>query len=153
MDFRSQKNLDTLHDSVKQPFLRFISECQVLAGETGLEYKVICGTRTYEQQSELYELGRSKAGKIITNARPGYSFHNFGLAVDCGVFQDGVYLDEKKPKVAEDFHRKASAIARKHGIRWGGDFKNFKDFPHFEWDSKLTLAELRDRKAKKLPVA
>lgn len=152
MDDRSLKNLLTIYGPVQHNFDSFLFDAQILAGQEGLEYKVICGARTYDQQSDLYAQGRTKPGKIVTNAKPGYSFHNFGLAVDCGVFKNGKYLDETKPSIAEAFHKKASVIAKKHGLRWGGDFKTFKDTPHFELDTKVTLAELRNRKAKNLPL-
>jgi peptidoglycan L-alanyl-D-glutamate endopeptidase CwlK len=55
----------------------------------GLELYVTCTLRTPEEQDELYEIGRSKPGKIITNARGGWSWHNYGLAVDFAVLHDG----------------------------------------------------------------
>jgi hypothetical protein len=35
-----------------------------------------------EEQTALYSLGRSAPGKIVTKARAGESFHNYGLAFD-----------------------------------------------------------------------
>ena len=35
-----------------------------------------------EEQAALYKIGRSVKGKIVTNARPGESYHNYGLAFD-----------------------------------------------------------------------
>ena len=48
--------------------------------------KVICGTRTYDEQAELYAQGRTKPGPKVTNSPPGYSWHNFGVAWDFVVF-------------------------------------------------------------------
>ena len=53
----------------------------------GYEAKIICGTRTYAEQNDLYRQ-RPK----VTNARGGQSWHNFGLAWDFGIFQDRNYL-------------------------------------------------------------
>jgi len=43
---------------------------------------IYCGRRTMEEQTALYSLGRSAPGRIITKARAGESYHNYGLAFD-----------------------------------------------------------------------
>ena len=35
-----------------------------------------------EEQAMLYAQGRSRPGKIVTQAKPGQSYHNYGLAFD-----------------------------------------------------------------------
>lgn len=146
MDDRSKKNLETLHPDVQEQFRQFLIEAQALAETRGLEYKVICGTRSWEQQAKIYAQGRTAPGKIVTKAPPGHSMHNFGLAIDCGVFRGGKYLDESDPKTASSMHKAAGELAKEHGIRWGGNFKSIVDEPHFEIDTKLSLSQLRDRK-------
>lgn len=146
MDDRSESNLATLHPDVQGRFKEFIVEAQALAETRGLEYKVICGTRSWEQQEKIYAQGRTAPGKIVTKAPPGHSMHNFGLAIDCGVFRGGKYLDESEPKTASAMHKAAGELAKKHGIRWGGNFKSIVDEPHFEFDTPLKLTQLRDRK-------
>ena len=47
-----------------------------------IEPLIYCGRRTMEEQSALYQKGRTSKGKIVTKARPGESFHNHGLAFD-----------------------------------------------------------------------
>lgn len=152
MDARSEKYLATLLPEVQPKFRAFVEEAQALAASRGYEYKVICGTRTYEEQAALYRKGRDLPGPKVTNSPPGYSFHNFGLAIDMGVFASGKYLDEDAPAKADAFHKNASVIAQKHGLRWGGNFKSIVDTPHFEFDTKVTLAELRDRKENNKPL-
>lgn len=146
MDERSKRNLESLHPDVQSKFEAFLTEVQTIAKSKGLEYKAICGTRSWEEQARIYALGRTVPGKIVTKAPPGYSMHNFGLALDCGVFRDGKYLDETDPKTASAMHKKAGAIASSHGLRWGGNFKTITDEPHFELDTPLSLSQLRDRK-------
>ncbi|SVE43245.1 uncharacterized protein METZ01_LOCUS496099, partial [marine metagenome] len=46
------------------------------------ELFVVHTLRTYAEQDDLYEQGRTEPGKIVTNARGGKSWHNFGLAID-----------------------------------------------------------------------
>lgn len=143
LDERSAKNVATLHSKVQQLFKNWIAECQILAKAYGYEYKAISGNRTWEEQAKIYAQGRTAPGKIVTNARPGYSNHNFGIAVDMGVFKGGKYLDELNPAESETFHRKAAVVAEKYGIEWGGSWKSFKDYPHFEYKTGKTLAQLR----------
>lgn len=143
LDERSAKNVATLHHKVQQVFKNWIAECQILAKAFNYEYKAISGNRTWEEQAKIYAQGRTAPGKVITNARPGYSNHNYGIAVDMGVFANGKYLDASNPSKAEAFHREAAKIAEKYNIEWGGSWKSFKDYPHFEYRTGKTLAQLR----------
>lgn len=143
LDERSAKNVATLHGRIKQVFRNWIAECQVLAKIHGYEYKAISGNRSWEDQARIYAQGRTSPGKIVTNAKPGFSNHNYGIAVDMGVFKNGIYLDSAKPSEAEAFHRKAAGLAEKYNIEWGGSWKSFKDYPHFEYRTGKTLSQLR----------
>ena len=143
LDERSAKNVASLHIKVQQIFKDWILECQTLAKTLGYEYKAISGNRSWDEQAKIYAQGRSAPGKIVTNAKPGYSNHNFGIAVDMGVFESGKYLDSSSPSKAEAFHRKASEIAEKYNIEWGGSWRSFKDYPHFEYRTGKTLSQLR----------
>ena len=64
------------------------------AAQHGITINVIGGLRTYEEQNELFAQGRTKPGRIVTNARGGFSNHNFGIALDVGVFEGANYLGE-----------------------------------------------------------
>ena len=143
LDERSAKNVATLHHKVQQVFKNWIAECQILAKAFNFEYKAISGNRTWEEQAKIYAQGRTAPGKVVTNARPGYSNHNYGIAVDMGVFENGKYLDGSNPGKAEAFHREAAKIAEKYNIEWGGSWKSFKDYPHFEYRTGKTLTQLR----------
>jgi hypothetical protein len=81
IDERSAKYLDTLIPEVKQAFTDFVLEAKQLLHEEGLDYRVICGTRSWEAQEALYAKGRTAPGPKVTNAKPGSSMHNFGLAI------------------------------------------------------------------------
>jgi hypothetical protein len=49
------------------------------------------GFRSFERQADLYAQGRSVPGAIVTQAPPGKSMHNYGLASDWAYFPGGVY--------------------------------------------------------------
>ncbi len=143
VDARSEKNIQTLLVEV-QPMARALVQ---KAAFSGIQIKVISGLRTYEEQDELYAQGRTKPGPKITNARGGYSNHNFGIAFDVGVFEGTKYLTESVK------YKAVGALGMELGLEWGGSWKTIVDEPHFqlhpEWAKDLTekqmLAELRAR--------
>lgn len=144
-DERSERNIATLLPQV-QPLARALVES---AAAVGIAIKIISGTRSYDEQNALYEQGRSKPGRTVTNARGGYSNHNFGIAFDIGVFEGGRYLDESPA------YKAVGAIGMKLGLEWGGNWKTIQDEPHFQfrpaWARDLSerdmLTELRARRA------
>lgn len=97
--------------------------------------------RTFAEQRELYAQGRTKAGKIVTKAREGFSYHNYGLAIDIVLLldRDG---DGKFTEVSWDTRGdfdgdgkrdwiEVVQIFKEYGWEWGGDWK-FIDMPHFQ---------------------
>ena len=153
MNTRSAKNLATLDKKAQPLFAPFIEAAEALAATLGCEYIAISGNRTFAEQDKLFEKGRTipPIGKahIVTNARGGQSNHNFGIALDFGVFKDKRYLDDgtkAEKSVASGVHRSvAEKLAKKHGIEWGGNWISLKDEPHFEIETGLTLEQKRDR--------
>lgn len=119
------------------------------AAAAGITIKVISGLRTYDEQDALFAQGRTTPGHIVTNARGGFSNHNFGLAFDIGIFEGGNYIEES-PK-----YKTVGALGIAIGLAWGGNWVSIQDEPHFElrpdWASDLSesdmLAGLRQRKA------
>jgi peptidoglycan L-alanyl-D-glutamate endopeptidase CwlK len=145
VDDRSEKTIATLLAQV-QPFARALV---LKAASAGITIKVISGLRTYEEQNDLYGQGRSKPGKIVTNARGGYSNHNFGIAFDIGAWEGSKYMDDS-PK-----YKVVGAMGIDLGLEWDGNWKTIQDEPQFqlrpEWAADLSekdmLAELRSRKS------
>jgi peptidoglycan L-alanyl-D-glutamate endopeptidase CwlK len=90
VDDRSEKAIATLLPQV-QPYARALVK---KAAQHGITIKVIAGMRTYDEQNELFTQGRTKPGRIVTNARGGFSNHKFGIAFDVGVFEGANYLGE-----------------------------------------------------------
>ena len=75
---RTLKNIDTLEVRFQRQVRGGLNE-MVASKITPLIY---CGRRTMEEQAGLYAKGRTKPGKIVTKAKPGQSYHNYGLAFD-----------------------------------------------------------------------
>jgi len=144
VDPRSEGNIRTLRPEV-QPLARKLIETAV---SQGVHVKVIGGSRTYAEQDELYKQGRSKPGQIVTNAKGGQSWHNFGLAFDVGIFS----ADGKSYYGESEAYKDVGAIGESIGLEWGGRWE-FVDEPHFQYNPKgYTLAEMHDRQAKNLDV-
>ena len=135
-------------------FRRLTALAKKTAGRYGLDAKVISGHRSYEEQAALYAKGRDEPGPRVTNAQPGYSNHNFGIAVDFGIFNDSEYLDGKEPGLTEKIYRIIYNVAESEGLKveWGGSWTGFPDPPHFEYMTPWTLDEMRDRKSRGLSV-
>lgn len=83
--------------------------------------------RTHKEQDALYAQGRTRPGKIVTNARGGQSLHNYGLAFDVAFRAKDGTIDWNDLAPFREF----AVIAKSNGLAWGGDWKR-KDYPHFE---------------------
>ena len=54
-----------------------------------------------------------------------WSWHGYGLAVD-------VIHQTEHWGVGDDWFQQVAEIFKKHGCKWGGEWKS-KDLPHFQW--------------------
>lgn len=94
------------------------------------------GFRTKKYQDALYAKGRTKPGKIVTNAK-GSSYssqHMWGIAFDIAINDSKLVYDTATIK-------KVAKIAKAIGLGWGGDWKSIVDTPHFylpKWGSTTT---------------
>lgn len=96
------------------------------------------GRRTFQEQAALYAQGRTVPGPVVTNARAGLSFHQYGLAID--VVDVGASGDERgydpSDYAATNYPRIADE-GRKLGMEWGGTWRTIKDEPHLEYHPGL----------------
>ena len=111
-----------------------------------VDFSVVYGHRTPEEQHELWKKGRNARGEVIAadevvTFRDGYkkkSNHNYSpsRAVDIIPYPSG-WKDEKAfyymagvvLTIAETMF-KTGRISKP--IKWGGNWKSFVDLPHFE---------------------
>jgi RHS repeat-associated protein len=131
---RTENNLATLAEPVRDMARSLLYHARV---DLHLDVRVIQGTRTYAEQNALYAKGRTAPGPIVTNARGGYSFHNFGVAFDVGLFRGRAYIGES-PGYTSVGH-----LGERIGLEWGGRWR-FQDMPHFQYPG-LSLGVLRSR--------
>jgi peptidoglycan L-alanyl-D-glutamate endopeptidase CwlK len=134
MDIPTKQRIEKLHPNIRQEVTNIITEIdQALTGRAKI--RISQGLRTNAEQDALYAIGRTIAGKIVTNSKGGQSVHNYGFAVDIVLIIDGkaswdIKKDWDGDRVSD--WDECVKIFAKHGWSWGGSWKRFKDFPHFE---------------------
>ncbi|MGN8648305.1 M15 family metallopeptidase [Gracilibacillus sp. HCP3S3_G5_1] len=134
---RSERNMGSkINSVVKEAAIEVIKR----AYKEGIYVQISEGYRSNARQNELYAQGRTTSGKVVTNAKGGQSYHNYGLAVDYFLVSD----DGKKAlwTVNSDWKRVAE-IAKSLGFEWGGDWTSFKDYPHLQMDGGLSISQLQ----------
>jgi peptidoglycan LD-endopeptidase CwlK len=117
-------------------FVKRLKHMEAELAAKGIAVRLTCGYRSAEEQNRLYAQGRTAPGRIVTNARGGDSWHNYGLAADY------VFVASGKATYDGPWDR-FGRIARANGLEWGGDWKRFTDRPHVQWRKGKTLAEMR----------
>jgi peptidoglycan L-alanyl-D-glutamate endopeptidase CwlK len=142
---KSEKRLVGLHPTVSQAARALITK----SFNAGVPIIITAGLRTMEEQAKLYLQGRNgNPGPVVTNAKAGTSYHNYGLAIDYALLlPDGrtvvwdtirdADLDGEK-----DWYEVA-AIGKSLGFEWGGDWQGFVDMPHLQMTFGLTIASLK----------
>ena len=141
---RSAKALSGVLPVVKLAGERLIDRCYA----RGIFLAITHGLRTHAEQDALYAQGRTKPGAVVTNARGGYSNHNFGIAIDfCLLMPDGrnVSWSMTRDGNGDGISDWLQVVdeAKRLGFSWGGDWTSFKDYPHFEMTFGLSTAQWR----------
>lgn len=120
-------NLDQLYP----PFRQKVEELLKNTAARGAVYKVTSAVRTFAEQDKLYAQGRTSPGKIITKAKGGQSYHNYGVAVDFARIVNG------KADWTPSAYKILGEEAKKLGLEWGGLWR-FLDLPHVQLPVKLS---------------
>jgi D-alanyl-D-alanine carboxypeptidase len=137
-------------DRLKLVYPRFadkIYKLSTLMAAEDLHITVAQGLRTVDEQDELYAKGRDSEGnvvdkaKVVTNARGGNSWHNFGLAVDCYPADQagGVDWNPQHP----DWKR-MEALGVSLGLTSGANWIRIVDAPHFQLTGRFPVGAPTD---------
>lgn len=121
-------------DNLKNVDSRLVDICNELIKR--IDFTVIEGYRTLERQQELYKQGFSQIDGISKKGKHNYSP---SLAIDIIPYKKGhnpfdgsKESEEMFNSLAKEFKKTANELGYK--IIWGGDWKSFKDLPHFQLD-------------------
>lgn len=123
-----------LHPLLQAKIVQLKAECK----KQGLSIGIGECLRTVAEQDALYAQGRTKPGKIVTNAKGSTysSQHQWGIAFDFFQNVKGKEFDNSKK-----FFNKVGKIAESIGLGWGGSWTSIVDLPHCylpTWGSTTT---------------
>ena len=98
------------------PAMQLKAEAFIEACDTaGIDVLIYCTLRTGAEQDDLYKIGRTIPGKIVTNARAGQSLHNTGQAFDF------VPMIHGKPQWGDSvLYARCGIIGEGIGMEWAG---------------------------------
>jgi len=129
------------HPKIKEELLSLYLQCNnMLPKNVRLRFSYVY--RSPEEQHALF-LQRPK----VTNADSWQSIHNYGLAFDIvllydknndGTFETASWDNNKNWQMVVAFFKSK-------GYEWGGDWKKFKDAPHFQKDFGFDWKTLKQR--------
>lgn len=140
---KSEKRLADIH-----PMVRYMAQRLILESfAAGVPIIITQGYRSIAYQNDLFAQGRTKPGQIVTNARGGRSYHNYGLAVDFALLMPDGRTASWDTLRDGDNDRKAdwlevAEIGKRIGFEWGGDWPKFRDMPHFQHTFGLPVGSL-----------
>lgn len=133
----NSRNLDDLHPKVEQLASDFVVAC----GRAGIDVLITSTYRDHESQAAIYAQGRSAPGPIVTNAKPGQSWHNWRVAFDFVPIVNG----KAQWNDAKTFQH-CGEIAERLGLEWAGRWKKFRELAHCQYTGGLTLADFQNGK-------
>lgn len=89
---------------------------------------IVQSFRSAADQAVLYAQGRTTPGKIVTHAKPGSSYHEWGLAFDVAIANAA-----GQPSWPNDvaLWTQIGRFGEELGLTWGGRFPD-PDYGHFE---------------------
>ncbi|MBD3842617.1 MAG: M15 family metallopeptidase [Campylobacterales bacterium] len=134
----NSRDINALYPEVKEKALELIELCK----KQHIDIIITSTFRDTESQNYLYQQGRTRKGKIVTHAKGGQSFHNYRVAFDVVPVRFGkaVWNDMT-------LWKKIGAIGISIGLEWAGNWKTFKEYPHFQYTKGLKLADFQAGKA------
>lgn len=116
----------------------------------GAKIRVVQGLRTIEYQNKLYAQGRTTPGPVVTKAKGGQSYHNYGLAFDFALLINDkeISWDTKKDYDQDNIADWMEVVNTfiEHGYYWG---KAFNDLPHLEKSFGYSWRQLFEKYEKK----
>jgi peptidoglycan L-alanyl-D-glutamate endopeptidase CwlK len=151
------RDIETLDPAFRESTEGFLARCDAEA----FDVLIYCCRRSPEQQAKLYRQGRSlgeiyrkvnelrddhgrrdlakllldvgpQHGRRVTNAGPGQSLHQYGLAFDGVPMRHGKPVwDDRAPENAA-LWLTYGEIAEYVGLDWAGRWVSFKEMPHVQ---------------------
>jgi peptidoglycan L-alanyl-D-glutamate endopeptidase CwlK len=130
--------------------------------EQGLDVLITCTWRSWDEQALEYAKGRTAPGPVVTKAKPGESWHQWGRAIDVVPRRNGKTLvwgsrgnglDQDPMDDATDdleLWQRIAACFKMAGLEWAGDWASFRELPHLQNTGGLSWRTLMARYPKGL---
>lgn len=140
MDSASELRIQALHPALAAK-LRLV-DAAFTAVEPGDDLDVAQGFRSWEKQQELWRIGRDSTGNIIdssvvvTHARPGYSWHEYGMAGDC-VPRSLLMTPGWNPN--SPLWKLLTQLGKAHGLVCGSCWQH-QDLPHLQLTGRFPVS-------------
>lgn len=131
----SSRKLTDLNPKVQQMAEAHIAACHA----AGIDLLVTCTYRDNEEQDRLYAQGRTTPGGKVTNAKGGQSFHNYRVAYDVVPMRFGKPVWGTAKPEDKAMWLKVGELGVAVGLEWAGNWKTFKEYPHFQFTGGHTL--------------
>jgi peptidoglycan L-alanyl-D-glutamate endopeptidase CwlK len=128
----SSNDLNSLNPQVAALARRFLD----LTRSNQLDVRIYNAFRSWDEQDRLFAQGRWTPGNIVTNARGGDSYHNWGLAFDAAPYENGKMSTDTKKFI------RIGHLGQQVGLEWGGTFKSLVDYPHYQYTFGLKTWDL-----------
>lgn len=147
MDALSIERIKQAHPAVREQLLKDYTDANNLLGK-GARLRLAYVYRSISEQSKLF-----KQRPKVTNADAWQSVHNYGLAFDIVLLYDNNgdgKFEEASWSMTRDFDKDKEAdwievtnLFKSRGWSWGGDWRSFKDNPHFEKNFGLSWRQMK----------
>lgn len=122
-----------LHPKIRDEVAELIGKIEV--SNPSFTIRIVQSLRTIEEQNELWAQGRTKPGNVVTKAKGGLSYHNYGLAIDFCLIYNGKIswdIDADMDKDGKKDWMEVVDTFRVNGYEWGGSWQSLKDYPHLQ---------------------
>lgn len=157
-DKTTLKRIETAHPDVREELHCIYNEICKRVNSEFCQVRFSDVFRSLLKQDAKFAQGRTKPGAVVTWVRGGYSFHNYGLAIDIvllldrdknGSFESASWdtkSDENENGVAE--WNEVVSIFKSYGWQWGIITRSGKhiDKPHFQKTFGFKASELKELK-------
>ena len=142
MDKLTIDRIKLAHPNIRKELEQYYIECNNLLPK-GVRLRFAYVYRSNKEQDALFNQ-RPK----VTNAKGGQSIHNYGLALDIVILRDkdnnGTF-ESIDWDINSEYFKTVVAYFKSKGYEWGGDWKTFKDYPHFQKSFGYTWQQLKKK--------
>ncbi len=153
----ASRKLEDLQPEIEAAARNLLRRCE----EDGLDLLIYCTLRSTREQAILYRQGRPfdqiqrkanelrdkwgrddlgdllidvgpQSGRKVTNAGPGQSMHNYGLAFDAVPLRGGKPVWQSSKLEDKALWEQYGELGLEVGLEWAGNWTRFREFPHMQ---------------------